>query len=754
MTYLYRLIIIVETLLSTNVIYGQTSTWSAKALWISPCYTEDSVMRPCPIFRKQFLISKNITSAKAYITALGLYEGTLNGKRIGKGYFTPGWTSYDYRLQYQVYDVKELIQRGKNEISVIVAEGWYRGTYGHFMARNNYGREAGLLVQLEITYVDGAKDLIVTDSSWYSSTGPILHSDIYNGELYDARIEPKDWSAVNVIPAPPAALVPTVGEPVEQHEPIHPVGVFQTPKGEQVIDFGQNMSGWVRFRVRGNPGDTIKISHAEVLDKAGNFYTGNLREAKAIDIYVLNGNNEEVFEPHFAWHGFRYARVEGCTADTVSFRAIPLYTAMKPAGTFSCSSPLINQLHQNIQWSLRSNFFDIPMDCPQRSERLGWTGDAQVFCRTASFHYDVKNFYNKWLLDLKVDQRGDGSVPNIVPNLYRKLGKRSGVAGWGDAAAIVPWTLYWVYGDTAMLREPYSSMKAWVDYITSVSRDDLWTAGGYGDWLAPGDSTSLPYIDQCFWAHSTQILINSAKVLGYTDDTDKYAALLRRIKSAFLAHYVDGEGKAISNTQTAYVLALEFDMLPDSLRPKATKRLAELIRSNNNHLSTGFLGAPYLLHALSNNGYTDIAYDLLNQDTYPSWLYPVKMGATTIWEKWDAIKPDSTVQATSYNHYSYGAVGDWLYRVVAGIDAASPGYKKIIIRPHPGRGVNWVKASYECPYGKIALNWKIEGDKVNMQVEIPQGTTATICIPGKNSMEVGAGSYVFQGINNNPKSIQ
>lgn len=751
-------IILTIILFTTTAAHAQSVIWSNQAQWISPGYAEDTLLRPCPIFKKDYRVNKTIRTATAYITTLGVYEAHINTKRVGNAYFTPGWTSYDKRIQYQQYDVKNLLKKGKNTITVTLGEGWYRGVFGGFMERDNYGKTAALLFQLDLTYIDGSHEQIISDTSWSSATGPILHSDIYGGELYNAQIQAIQWQGVQTSPAPTAALVPTTCEPVQKHPPIKPLRVFTAPNGEQIIDFGQNLAGWVRCVVHGKQGDTIRIAHAEMLDKTGNFYTGNLREAQATDTYILKGSREEILEPHFTWHGFRYAKLEGYPANAKDFTAIPLYSALATTGSFSCSNPQLNQLQHNIEWSMKGNFLDIPTDCPQRSERLGWTGDAQIFFRTAAFNLYVKNFFAKWLQDLAADQRTDGSVPNIIPNLYRKLGGRGGIAGWGDATTIIPWGIYWVYGDTVILRDQYQSMKAWVNYISSVSKNDLWKANGYGDWYAPGDSTSLPYIDQCFWAHSTQLLINTANVLGYTQDAEQYSALLKKIKTAFLNNYIDANTKAITNTQTAYVLALQLNMLPDSLQPKAAARLDSLIKANNNHLATGFLGTPHLLHTLSNHGYTNTAFNLLYQDTYPSWLYAIKMGATTIWEKWDAVKPDSTVQATSYNHYAYGAVGDWLYRAVAGIDAAAPGYKKIIIQPHPGGGLTWVKASYECPYGKIVSDWKFETGTLKMHVEIPAGTTATVYVPGQKPIEVPAGKYNYEvlgvsSINTSKRSV-
>ncbi|GAA0557903.1 glycoside hydrolase family 78 protein [Chitinophaga japonensis] len=732
-------------MLPAAALHAQIHAWSAQATWIRPGYIEDSVLRPCPIFRKIYHAPRNIRSAMLYITALGLYEAEVNGQRAGDAYFTPGWTSYDKRLQYQAYDVTKLLQAGDNELRVTIGEGWYRGAFGGLMQRDNYGKEAALLLELDVTYTDGSSAAIVSDTGWQCGTGPILHSDIYGGEILDARVATGNWRGVIPAQAPAAALVPTLSEPVTKQESFRPVKIFTTPAGEQVIDFGQNLAGWVRIRVKGKPGDTIRLSHAEVLDKAGNFYTGNLRQARATDTYILRGNGPEIFEPHFSWHGFRYVKVEGCDAKAADWRAIALYSALERTGAFSCSDPLINQLQHNIEWSLNSNFLDIPTDCPQRSERLGWTGDAHIFYRTASFNRNVQRFFAKWLQDLQADQRANGAVPNIIPNLYRNLpgAGKNGVAGWGDAAVIIPWTQYWVYNDTAILRAQYASMKAWVDHIQSMSKNDLWTVNGYGDWLAPGDSTSLPFIDQCYWAWSTQLLVRTATVLDRQEDVQYYSAMLQRVKAAFLQHYMAPGGKTMPNTQTSYVLALQFDLLPDSLQGKAAARLAALIRANDNHLSTGFLGTPYLLHVLSRHGYTDVAYTLLHQDTYPSWLYPVKMGATTIWEKWDAIRPDSSVQATSYNHYAYGAIGDWLYRVVAGIDAASPGYQRIIIRPQPGGRLTWAKARYRCPYGDIVSEWRIQRGRLHMRVEIPPGARAMVYVPGQTGKEAGPGKHVF-----------
>lgn len=727
--------------------------WKAK--WIEPGYVEDSVFRPSPMFRKGFNLKKKIRSATVYITAHGLYEARINGRRVGDAYLTPGWTDYKKRLQYQVYDVTDLMKRGENAIGVVLGSGWYRsGLAWAADNRNRYGKDIALLFQLNITYNDGSTERIISDGSWKSATGAIRYSEIYNGETIDARMakdgwtlpgyDDASWSGVKVADFSLDNLVATYNEPVKKHETFKPIKIITTPKGEKVIDFGQNLVGWVITKIRGTRGDTITISHAEVLDKWGNFYTVNLRSAKARDHYVLNGGGEETFEPHFTWHGFRYIKVEGYRGalNPDDFTAVALYSDMKQTGTFTTSNPMINQLQHNIVWGQKGNFLDVPTDCPQRDERLGWTGDAQAFSRTATFNMGVDNFFSKWLKDLASDQLSNGSVPFVIPNV---LGAgAAGSAGWSDAATIIPWNMYLAYGDKRILQNQYPSMKAWVEFIHSQSKDNLWNTGfHFGDWLfyRPADDndgrsavTDKYLIAQCFYGHSTQLLINAAKVLGKTDDVVKYTNLLKKIKDAFLREYVTPSGRLVSGTQTAYVLALNFDMLPETLRPQAAGRLVENIKSYNNHLTTGFLGTPYLSHVLTRFGYDSVAYTLLLQTTYPSWLYPVKMGATTIWERWDGEKPDSTFQnpgMNSFNHYAYGAIGDWMYRKMVGLDTYEDGigYKHIKIKPHIGGNFTYASATFQTYYGKISCGWKVEGDVVSMDIDVPANTTANVFIP-------------------------
>src|SRR5579862_8276452 len=707
--------------------------FSEKARWITTTMSEDSI-HPCPLFRKSFDVHRQVRSAMLYITAHGIYEATINTRRVGKGYFTPGFTSYDKRLQWQQYNVTGLLQK-TNEIVVTIGDGWWRGVFGGDLARDRYGRDASLLFEIKITYTDGSYEEIISDKSWKASTGKILYANIYQGELQDTRIHAKDFVPVTEEDFDHENLVETIGAPVTKQEKFKPQKIFAGRDGGQIIDFGQNMAGWVQISIQGRSGDTIKISHAESLDRDGNFYTGNLRDARATDEYILNGK-KQILEPHFTYHGFRYAKVKGFTVTKENCTAIALHTDLKHTGNFSCSSSLINKLQHNIEWSLNSNFFDIPTDCPQRSERLGWSGDAGIFCATAAFNRDVRRFFEKWLDDLRADQGINGGVPVIIPDIYHHGDSiKRGVAGWGDAATIIPWTLFQIYGDTNILRRQYPSMKAWVDYIESRSANYLWKTGTYGDWYAPGPSTNPAFIDQCFFGYSTQLVNRAAGVLDQKEDKEKYSDLLKKIKGAFLKAY-----SPLPETQTAHILALQFNMLPDSLRDSTAKHLADLIHKNSDHLATGFLGTPHILRVLSDHGYNGLAYAILNQSTIPSWLYPIIKGATTIWEKWDAIKADGSFDTCSLNHYAYGAVGQWLYEEIAGIRAAAPGYKKIIIQPHPGGGLTWAKASCLCPYGKIVSEWKIKDQQLSMHVIIPQGTSATVRVPGQGLKAIGPGN--------------
>jgi alpha-L-rhamnosidase len=724
-----------------------------RASWVEPDLPEDvKASNPAPMLRSEFKLSGGVARARAYVTSHGLYEMYLNGRRVGEQLFTPGWTSYKKRLQYQTYDVTDLLKGGDNAIGVQLGDGWYRGHIGFSGQRNQYGERLALLCQINITYKDGREEIITTDQNWKATTGPILMSDIYNGETYDARLEKSgwaspgfdahQWSGVKVASHAKDNLVSPAGPPTRRIEEVRPVKILKTPAGDSVADMGQNLVGWVKLRVQGAAGATVTLRHAEVLDRAGNFYTENLRAAKQTVRYTLKGGGVETFEPHFTFQGFRYVAVDGYPGELKpdSLTGVVIHSEMRPTGEFETSSHLINQLQRNILWGQKGNFLDVPTDCPQRDERLGWTGDAQAFARTAAFNMDVAGFFTKWLKDLAADQFANGSVPFVVPNV---LGTGAGSAGWADAAVIIPWTLYLSYGDKRILEEQYTSMALWVEYAKKRAGDDhIWDGDfHFGDWLAfasnspdyPGATTGKDFIATAFFAYSTDLLQRTATILGKQEDAARYAGLLAKIKGAFRREYVTEAGRVGENTQTAYTLALQFDLLPDELRTVAAKRLAQEVRTRK-HLTTGFLGTPYLCQVLSRYGYLDEAYMLLNREQYPSWLYPVKRGATTIWERWDGQKPDGTFQdkgMNSFNHYAYGAIGEWMYRVMAGIeiDPLAPGYKHILIEPRPGGGFTTVKASHDTMYGKVSSAWSLKDNQFDLALEVPANTRATVRLP-------------------------
>ncbi len=745
------------------------SEWKAK--WIE---IEGDTLRyaPSPHFRKEFSVTKPVVKATAYVTSHGLYELHLNGKKVGDQVLTPGWTSYGKRLQYQVYDVTDQVARGNNAVGAVLGDGWYRGTLGWSSNWAIYGKRLGLLMQLRIVYTDGSEDLIITDETWKcNNDGAIRMSDIYNGEEYDAGKKLTGWNKPDYNDQSwekvrtgnyTNNLIASESVPVRKIEEIKPVKIFTTPNGSLVADMGQNMVGWIRLKVSGPKGTVIKVRHAEVLDKYGEFYTENLRSAKAQFTYALSGAGEEIYEPRFTFFGFRFIEVTGFpgTLTTDNITGIVVHSDMDPTGTFECSYPLLNQLQHNIKWGQKGNFVDVPTDCPQRDERLGWTGDAQAFSRTAAFNYNVAPFFTKWLKDVALDQKPGGEVPDVIPDVLNRQDAKTArpSAGWGDVATIVPWTMYKVYGDRQLLEEQYPSMKEWVEYIRNTAGDDyIWNGGSkYGDWLfyhppvnnhsEPDGHTDHDFIATAFYAYSTSILADAAKELGKTDDEKYYRELFNKIKTVFINEYVTPAGRVGTNSQTSYVLALKFDLLPENLREKAAQFLVDDIKSRRDHLSTGFLGTPFICHVLTQTGHPDVAYDLLLQETYPSWLYPVKMGATTIWERWDGQKTDSTFQdagMNSFNHYAYGAIGDWMYTVSAGLDAKSPGYKKLLIKPYISDKITYAKASFESLYGTAASGWERKDGKIIVKVVIPVNTTALILLPEEDPAKISeSGSAV------------
>jgi alpha-L-rhamnosidase len=757
--------------------HGNTSDWSEPAYWetglmesgdwlaewIAPGYKEDTeAPQPAPMLRTEFDTRGDIASARAYVTAHGLYEMHINGRRVGQELFTPGWTSYNNRLQYQTYDITRLLKTGKNAIGVYLGDGWFRGYIGWGDQRNYYGETLALLAQIEITYEDGTSRVIGTDGDWKAATGPILQSDIYNGEYYDARLEKEGWTlpgfddsgweSVTVEDHGKDKLIGREAPPVVKIQELKPVDLFTTPEGDMVVDMGQNMIGWIKLRVRGPAGTQVKLRHAEVLDRDGNFYTENLRSADQENTYILKGEGIEVWEPRFTFQGFRYVAIEGYPGDLMldNITGVVIHSEMEPTGHFQSSHSLVNQLQHNIIWGQKGNFLDVPTDCPQRDERMGWTGDIQVFAHTANINMNTAGFLTKWLGDLEADQNAEGSVPHVVPNV---LGENAyGSAGWADASLIVPWSLYRYFGDTDILEKQYESMRSWVEYMRRRAavneKSYLWDVDfSFGDWLSystesnahyPGAYTDYHMIATMYFARSADILRKSALVLGKNDDAEEYGTLFENIRQAFLHEYVTPGGRVMSDTQTAYLLALEFNLLPEELRAAALDRLVSDVE-NRGHLTTGFLGTPLLNPVLSRNGHNKTAYDLLLRESYPSWLYPVTMGATTIWERWDGIKPDGTFQSegmNSFNHYAYGAVGEWLYEHVAGIQPL-PGYRSVSITPSPGGGFSHARAIINTIRGRIESAWEIVDDRFTLFVEIPANGSAIVTLPDATLEDVG-----------------
>ena len=752
---------------------GKTSDWSKPSFWEMGILEADAWKaswitivgepkvkgsKPVHYYRNEFSSSKTIKSARVYVTSLGLYQLFLNGEKVGDQLFTPGWTSFNKRLQYQTYDVTSMLKED-NAIGAILGDGWYRGYIAWKDQTDYYGDQLALLLQLKIDYTDGSSETIVSDKKWSSSTGPIVESDIYNGELYDARLEMTGWAntgfdqtgwkSVLEVVKPKDLLIAPQGVPVKAVEEIKPIELITTPNGEMVYDLGQNMVGWVRLKMKGKKDQEVKLKFAEVLDKEGNFYMDNLRAAECTDTYIFKEDGEVIYEPKFTFHGFRFVQLVGFDEAPAmeDVTGVVIYSDMPPTGTFSCNNELINQLQHNIQWGQKGNFLDVPTDCPQRDERLGWTGDAQVFAPTAGYNFNVAAFYTKWMKDVAADQLEDGKIPHVIPDVLKGQG---GATGWADAVAIIPWTVYTIYGDERILEENYPAITKWMGYMTKRAGDDyLWTDDPhFGDWLAfattnsdyPGATTEKDLLATAYFYHTSILTAKMAEILGKPDDASKYKTLAANIKEAFNAEFVTKNGRLVSHTQTAYVLALSFGILPEELREQAGEYLAKDVRKFR-HLTTGFLGTPLLCPTLSAIGRDDLAYFLLHRPEYPSWLYPVTQGATTIWERWDGQKPDGTFQSVgmnSFNHYAYGAIGEWLYSHVAGIkvDEQNPGYKHFFLEPHPGGRLNEVNATFNSMYGNISSSWKVEDDKMFYTVEVPANTTALVKLPKAKLEEV------------------
>ncbi len=726
-------------------------------------------------FTKAFKLEKDLVKATLSASAIGIYSLSLNGKKLGQGVLAPGFTSYKKRVLYQEYDITSLLGE-ENKLEIGLGQGWAVGYVGYNSENHVFYDKTALTASVELTYTDGSTELLVTDESWDVYTSHVLSSELYHGETVDLTA-PITYLGKAVKTEIAAELVLHMGEEITEHERLAPVEVIRTPKGELVIDFGQNMTGYVEVTLQGKRGDRIVLHHAEVLDKDGNFYTGNFRTARNENIYVLSGGLD-TFKPTYCFQGFRYVQLVEYPFEEVdkdAFRAIAVHSDIKRTGRFSCGNEKINQLYHNIIWGQKSNYLDIPTDCPQRDERLGWTGDAQIFCRTAAINFDIERFFKKWMGDVAAEQTADGAVYGIVP--HAMIGRISRIsAAWGDVACVVPWELYLAYGNRELLKEHFPMMKKWVDYLHSVGPAEfLWLTGyHYGDWLAMDDgqdsyvgATSNDLIASAYFAFSTSLLIKAGKLLG--KDMTEYEELYCNVVKAFRNYFMengmpkaelpyteiiqDSKKGAIDTTrhgltQTALVLILHFDLCTEEERPHLAAKLAEMIEQNGKRMTTGFVGTPYILHVLSAHGYTDLAYELLMQEENPSWLYSVCHGATTMWEHWNSLKEDGSFWDThmnSFNHYAYGAVYDWIFGVALGIKpcAEAPAYERITVAPHPHKCLGRAEASIESRHGFIRSAWYYKGDTVYYEFEIPCGVRAKITLPSGYETEVGGGIYHF-----------
>ena len=722
-----------------------------KAQMITSDFPEEETA--CPVFGKTFVLDKKVKKARLYATAYGVYEVTLNGQTVGDYRMAPGWTSYHNRLQYQIYDVTEMLV-ADNKIEITVGNGWYKGILGFYCQPNQYGTQVGAFAELHVEYEDGSKEVIATDETWSVKTGEIRYSEIYMGETIDTDAPEIAEGKAVVKEFDKAVLTAQENEPVRITERISGKELIVTPKGERLVDFGQIITGVVEVHVKGEKGQKIVIRHAEVLDKDGNFYPETLRQAKSIDTFICNGE-EQIFRPHFTFHGFRYICVEGLEEFTTDqFIACVTHSDMEKTGDFNCSNQKINQLQSNITWSQRDNFLDIPTDCPQRDERLGWTGDAQVFSWTAAFNRNTALFYTKWMRDVAAESSLEKGVPHVVPDI---LGQYSSSA-WSDVAVIVPWVVYQIYGDKGILEENWKCMHEWVDYIkNNCGENGLWQTGfQYGDWLAldkeeSADRTGATdkyMIANAYYLYVTELVKETAEVLGKADEATKYAELYKTTLDAFQREYYTETGRIVSETQTGAILSLYFNLAREKDRKRILNTLLTNIANHKNHLATGFVGTPYICHTLSENGEHEMAATLFMKEDYPSWLYAVNMGATTIWERWNSIKPDGTFDESgmnSLNHYAYGSVGDWMYRKVAGLSQLEPGYKKFQVKPMFVKGIEEWGTEFESVYGKIVAKTSCKNGKIHVHVEVPANTTAVIILPEKEEVhEVGSGVYDYE----------
>jgi alpha-L-rhamnosidase len=747
-------------------------TWVAVA--ISPDWPEDLTgAQPPALLRREFGVRDGLVAARLRITAHGLYAASINGRRVSDDLLTPGWSAYRFRLRYQEYDVTSHLLAGANAIGITLADGWYRG----FVAgdrRNWYGRRAAALAQLELRYADSSEDVVATDTTWRAGEGPLRSADLYMGATYDARLDVEvdgwdrpgfddsAWAGCIVVERDPATLVPQTSPPVRRTQSVAPIALLQSSSGAVIADFGQNLVGRVRLRgINAPAGTEIVLRHAEVLQD-GELCTAPLRSARQTDRYVCAGRGDESWEPEFTMHGFRYAEISGWPGGPSlhNLEAQVCHSDMQRTGWFSCSNELVNRLHENAVWSMRGNFVDVPTDCPQRDERLGWTGDIQVFAPSATFLYDCSAFLDSWLADLAADQYQDGGVPFVIPFASPAPVLTGTAAAWGDAAVVVPWVCYQRFGDEALLARQYRSMTRYVDACVEAHgpslNPDLFQ---FGDWLDPAAPADKPsagateplLIAGAYLVHSLDIVAATARILRHDGDAARYESLAVQYRQRWRELFRSADGRLSSDSLTAYALAVCFRLLDgDEEMVDAGRRMAAIAEANGHHIATGFVGTPLVCDALTDTGHLDTAYRLLMQTECPSWLYPVTQGATTIWERWDSLQPDGRVNAdamTSFNHYALGAVVDWLHRTVAGIAPLEPGYRSTRIRPLPGGGLTAASARHLSPYGEVAVEWSVDGEQFSCCVVVPAGTTAVVELPveGWTARAFGDGRHDFSG---------
>jgi Alpha-L-rhamnosidase N-terminal domain./Bacterial alpha-L-rhamnosidase. len=745
--------------------------WKGK--WITPSFER----KKHPIIRKKFNIPSEVASAKVYICGLGLYEFEVNGKRMSDEYFTPGFNAYDFWIQYQTYDITETINSGDNCIGIMLGNGIYKGRYGFDGGYENiYGDKFALICEIVATLKNGSTIVIGSDNSWKCIESPIEFSGIYDGEIYDANSEIQGWSTVNIddsnwsnvesLDLGYEKLTARLSLPVKIKEEIKPIEVIKNKKDEIILDMGQNMVGWIRFKANSKQGDVIVLEFGEILQD-GCFYRDNLRTAKAEFRYISDGIVREV-QPHFTYYGFRYVKLTGFEDINIDdFTGCVIYSDLETVGNVETSNPLVNRLFKNAQWGQKGNFLDVPTDCPQRDEKMGWTGDAQVFASTACYNMYSPAFYTKYMFDLREEQkRIGGSVPFVVPSI-KPNDPNGGVNGngstaWGDAATIIPWTLYTHYGNKELLANQFDTMKDWVDYIKG--RDEatggkrLWTVDfHFADWLALDGKnasdliggTDSYYIASAFYCYSAQLVAKAAKVLGKIEIEKEYTKLSEEVRKAILNEYFTPNGRSAIYTQTAMIVALYMDLVTEDNRERVINDLRNKLNKDNMHLTTGFVGTPYFCRVLSDNGANEEAYKLLLNDDYPSWLYAVKLGATTIWERWNSVLPDGSISddgMNSLNHYAYGSICDWMYRNMCGINPLedSPGFRKIRLAPKPHGSLKYAKATFNSPCGYIESGWKLNDEGLlNFEFEVPFNTTAELILPDASLENVRVNSIAL-----------